>query len=397
MHKMSTRPEGKPAVAEERDDMRTLLCALMLALSMVAHAAPDWFKDIDVCNGWYGDWDDSIMAKMQDVPFVVAANPTSDILTKAHKLNTRILACVTFCEMPRNEYYQHLNISEHPGWVCIHADGREGESALHKGSAPKWVTTCPNTIGFHDYAVKTVRLLMEQGMDGIFIDNGQPDTVCEGPKFGKHKHIYPNKNNTYAYRRLLEDIHDEVRRFGDKIVIVNPGSPREDWVGACDGQMLESYICSRASKNRWPESKILAYRNQVGSYPGKGCAIVALSYVGGNESTCRDDAFYCFAWARLSGFIWADWFTGKTCAKDLYLVRLGPADGPMETHDGYYSRTFKNGMVVATSETKGASFNIPAKDRSDMLDLYNAQILQPGKSGDYEIILDKGQGRVYTW
>ncbi len=385
--------------AGERDGMRVVVCLLIIAVSVSsAWAMSDRLKDADVFNGLYGSaWDDAAMERMKDMPFVVCPHPTKEIVEKAHKLNTRVIQYVTFYQVPKGTYFQHANIDDHPDWVCIHADGKEGESELHKGYTPKWVTTCPNSPDYRDYVLKTVRLLMAEGMDGLFIDNAHPDTVCEGLKFGKHQHIYPDKDNTYAYRKLLEDIRAETAKCGDKIIILNPGNPQESWVGACDGQMLESYICSWAWKDRWPERKILKYQKEFVSFPGRGCAIVALTYLGHTDNPPREDAFYCYAWARLSGFLWADWYTGKDCAKDLYVIRLGKASGPMETHDGYYSRTFANGMVVATSESKGASFRISAKDHPSVLDVFNAIYLEPGKSGDFEITLDKGQGRVYTW
>ncbi len=382
-------------MVENTDDMKTLILTLILAASASA-TAPDFVRNADVCNGWYKAWDDKVTQEMQDLPFVIASHPDKDMLAKARKLNTRLLEYVTFYQMPADQYYQHANIKDHPEWVCIHADGKPGESADNANA--DWLTTCPNSPTYHEYVIKTVRLIMEAGVDGLFIDNGHPDRVCEGPKFGKHKHLYPDQDNNYAYRKLLEDISAVVKSYGaDKIVIVNPGNPWEQWRGACDGQMLESYICSWAWDNRWKEEKILQYQKEWGAKADAGDAVIALSYLDHTKAPVRDDAFYCFAWARLSGFIWADWFTGIDTARDLYKVRLGPAVGPMKTNTGYYSREFKYGMVVASKEAMGASFRISAKDHPSVLDLYNTKFLKPGKSGDYEIKLDKGEGRVYTW
>lgn len=369
--------------------------ALWLATACMA---ADSLKDTEICNGWYKDWDDKIIAEMQDMPFVVASHPDNEILLKVHKQNAHVLAYLTFYQAPPNSYYQHANIADHLDWICIHPDGKQGESVFKYSDKDRWVTTCPNSIGYREYVLKTVRLTMAMGVDGLFIDNGHPDVLCDGPKYGKHKHIYSGKDNTYAYRKLLEDIRAEVKTYGDdKIVIVNPGGPQKDWLGACDGQMLESYICSWAWDNRWAESKILKYQQDAAAFLDKGCAVVALSYIGHTKNPPREDAYYCYAWARLSGFIWADWFTAKDTASDLYKVRLGKGLGPMATHDGYYSRDFQWGMVAATSEAEGASFHISAKDHPSVLDVFNAEHLKPGPSGDYEITLDKGQGRVYMY
>jgi hypothetical protein len=64
---------------------------------------------------------------------------------------------------------------------------------------------------------------------------------------------------------------------------------------------------------------------------------------------------------------------------------------------GYYMREFEHGAVVVSSESRGASFRLSAKDHPRVLDLFAAKHLKPGPSGDYEIALDKGQGRVYLY
>jgi len=373
-------------------DMNLISCMLALTIGATP-SAQTWLKDAEICNGWYNSWDAASISRMENMPFVVAPHPiTEATIGKVHKVGARVLLYVTFYQMPPDEYYQHAKVSEHPDWICIHSDGTEGVSTLHSDR----VTLCPNSPGFRDYALKTTKLIMAKGADGLFIDNGDPDLNCEGPKFGRHKHIYPGKDNTYAYRKLLEEIRAEVKKHGeDKIVIVNPGAPFQAWVGACDGQMLESYICSWAWDNRWEERKILKMREIYGPLAEKGDAVVTLSTVGHTKNPVREDAYYCYAWSRLSGFIWADWFTGKDAAGELYRLRIGIPIGPMKTCDGYFMREFERGLVVVSSQEKGASFKISAKDHPQALDLFNAVRLKPGPSGDYEITLPPGAGRVY--
>lgn len=379
--------------------MNLISCVLALAIAASSPSSTsDWLKSAEVCNGWYEKWDDAIISRTTDMPFVVASRPTKDLIAKIHKAHGRVLTYMTFYQMPLDEYYQHAKVSEHPDWIVIHEDGTQGASMFEREGNEKWVTTCPNSPGFREYALKTANLAMELGVDGIFIDNAHPDLNCEAPKFGKHKHVYPDRDNNYAYRKLLEEVRAEVKKRGaDKIVIVNPGRPWQEWVGACDGQMLESYICSWAWNNRWDERKILKMQQDFGPLADKGDAVVALSYVGHTKNPTRDDAYYCYSWARLSGFIWADWYTGRDDAGELYLLRIGKPLGPMKTCDGYYTREFERGLVVTSSQAKGASFTISAKDHPSVLDLYNGVRLKPGPSGDYEITLPAGVGCVYLY
>jgi len=378
--------------------MNTLCCTSILALMAVA-AAPGWLNDAEVCNGWYRQWTDEAIAAMRDVPFVIGVPLDKKVIEKAHGQGTRVLVYVTFYQMPPGRTYQNADISEHADWNVIHPDGTEGISVFDSTDNPGWRTVCPNSPGYRKYVLEYTKFVMDQGADGLFIDNGHPDVTCEAPKFRRHEHIYPGKDNIYAYRELLKDVRALVKRYGeDKIIIVNPGEPRKAWVGACDGQMFESYICTHAADHRWhDEARLVKTQKEWGPLAEQGNALVALSYIGHTSNPPREDAFYCYAWARLSGFIWADWFTAKDVARALYKVRLGEATGPMTTGDGFYMRGFERGLVVVSRESRGAVVRLSAKDHARVFDVFAAKHLKPGTSGDYEITLEPGQGRVYLF
>jgi len=180
-----------------------------------------------------------------------------------------------------------------------------------------------------------------------------------------------------------------VKRYGDdKVVFVNGGYPNQAWVGACDGQMLESYICTWASKVRWhSESQVLNFQRAWGPIADQGHPLIALSYIGHTPNPPREDAFYCYAWARLSGFIWADWFSAKDTARDLYKLRLGKATGPMKAGDGYHMRDFEKGIVVVSSESRSARVTLP---KGKWRDVFAGKDLSSNT-----VTLDKGVGRVY--
>lgn len=371
---------------------------ILVSAATNAISASNPLGNAEMCNGIYGNWNNQTLEQARDMPFTVLSHPGATNITVAHNLGIRVLTYCSFYHAPPNTVHQNANVYDHPDWVCIQPNGSPGLSAFIYAGEARWVTMCPNSIGYRKYVLSTAQMLMDQGADGLFIDNGHPDLVCEGPRFGRHNHIYPDQDNTYAYRRLLEDVQALVKSYGqDKVTVVNPGSPRDEWMGACDGQMLESYICSWAWDNRWTEEKILACQKQWGSSPERDAPVIALSYLGYTKNLVRDDAFYTYAWAKLSGFIWADWFTGKTTSSDLYKVRVGQPTGPMQTFDGYYLREFIGGVVVTTSQSKGATFRINAIDHPKVTDVYSGKLLRANRSGYYEITLRNGQGRVYTF
>ena len=371
---------------------------MIFFLLAAAMSTPGWLKDTSICNGWYKPWTPEAMAQMKGMPLMIGVPADKTVIEKAHKQGNRVLVYVTFYQMPPGQTYQQADLAEHADWNVIHSDGKEGISIFEGTENSGWKTVCPNSPPYRDYVLKYTKLIMDQGADGLFIDNGHPDVTCEGPKFGKHDHLYPGKDNIFAYRKLLEDVRAEVKRHGrDKIIIVNPGEPRTEWVGACDGQMLESYICTWASESRWhDESRLVRFADQWGKLADEGNAVIALSYIGHTKNPARDDAYYCYAWARVSGFIWADWFTAKDSAPELYKLDLGKPKGPMTRGDGYYLREYEKGLVAASSESKGATIVISGKTHKHVYDVYDKSTLTPAASGDYVISLAKGVGRVYV-
>ncbi len=379
--------------------IKALSCTLALLLTTAcAGYASNPLKNTEICNGIYGNWNNTTLEQTRDMPLTMLSHPSVSSIAMAHNLGTRVLTYCTFYQAPPNAVYQNALASEHPDWVCVQPNGTFGISVFAHTNESSWVTMCPNSFGYRSYVLKLVKFLMDQGADGLFIDNAHPDIVCEGPRFGMHQHIYPGQGNIYAYRKLLEEVQALVKSYGqDKAIVVNPGAPQDSWTGVCDGQMLESYICSWDWNNRWTEDKILDYQKQWGVSSETDAPIIALSYLGFTRNAIRDDAFYTYAWAKLSGFIWADWFTGKTAASDLYKVRTGQPTGPMQTLNGYYLREFTGGLVVTTSQSKGATFRLDAIDHPTVTDVYTGKLLRSNRSGYYEITLKSGQGRVYTY
>jgi len=384
--------------------MVALLIAATLLNAADAQPAPKWLREAEVYNGWYQKWTDEAIEKMRGMPFVVGVPVDKAMIDKAHKAGVRVLTYVTFYQFPPKQKYQNATITDHPDWIIIKPDGSQAPSAFANNPPPDnnpgWLALCPNATTFRKYALEYTRFMMDQGADGVFIDNVfQDNLTCDGPKFGRHKHVYPDKDNMFAFRELLKAVRAEVKRYGaDKIASANPGGLSSDWVGACDGQMVESYICTWAADHRWQnEKQILDLARKWSPLCDQGHVIVALSYLGHTKFPIREDAFYCYAWARLSGFLWADWFTGDKSTAVLFKLRLGNPVGPMRAGDGIYTREFEHGLVAATGESNGAAFTISAEEHQRVFDVFEGKHLKAAPSGDYAITLSPGQGRVYLY
>ena len=98
--------------------------------------------------------------------------------------------------------------------------------------------------------------------------------------------------------------------------MLNSGGVRTEYFPYGDALMWESYCKPKVSVNeanifggaerRHDWNKIKQAAEEFKPYIESGKAILALSYVGGaTPEQCKDNAFYAYACARLSGFLWA--------------------------------------------------------------------------------------------
>ena len=377
-----------------------VLAVLAVAAGGGAAPAPQWLREAEVFNGWYSAWTDEAISRMRGLPFVVGVPPDKAVIEKAHKVGTRVLVYLTFYQWPPNDVYQGAKLADHPDWVMIRPDGKEGISCFDSSDNPGWRTVCSNSPAFRKYVLDYTRRLMKLGADGVFVDNAHQDAQpCQGPKFGRHSHIDAAKDNLRAYCDLLRAARSVVKEFGqDKALIANPGGPYAELAGVCDAQMLESYICTHASDKRWhDDARILEFARAYAPFIEKGNGIVALSYIGHTKNPPREDAFYCYAWSRLSGFVWADWFTSPRSAGLLFVLRLGKPIGPMQTGDNCHTRLFEHGMVAASGNSGEGRFALSAAEHPRVLDVFEGRHLEPSGSDQYRISLPPGQGRVYLF
>ena len=170
-------------------------------------------------------------------------------------------------------------------------------------------TTCPNVAEYQDAMVAWVREDHGAGGRRRFRRQHQHRAApCYGPKFGKHKHLYDDQNHAYAM--LLKRVREVIKRHQpDGALIVNSASPlsipAEYWK-YIDADMLESYICTWVSKERWFDWKTHWHAQGVKLRPylEAGKQVQALSYLGHTPYGVKEDAFFCYATARLAGFVW---------------------------------------------------------------------------------------------
>ncbi len=275
-----------------------------------------------------------------------------------------------------------MNLKDHPEFIEIDAKGNLQRTGFWESEdAKNMYTTCPAVPAYQEAMVAWVRRIMELGADGVFVDNLSTRHPCFGPKFGKHQHLAEDPNQAFAM--LLKRVREVVKQHKpDGAVLGNsadpPSLPHIFWK-YLDAEMLESYICTWVSRDRWFDWNRHWHQKGVKLQPfiKAGKQIQALSYLGHTGYGVREDAFFCYASARLAGFVW----NGGRPISDpdtaiLYQIRLGPPLGPEQQETNVYYRFFERGLVALNADKQQpGTLTLPIAAPTTLYDLF------PDKSG----------------
>ncbi len=368
---------------------RLVLLLIVFGAIGAGQPAPGWLRSADMVTNWPRGRDTVDANRLSGIPLLI--NVTQKAWADdAHRKGFRAViyaSCMdTFVDITGFEHEQ-MTVGRLPftrqtaNALLIDQDGRfvdtlmDGTYRLHRK------TICANSTTYRKEMLAHLRSLMDRGMDGIFVDNTSPRHIeCFGegmrigyssryktvlaesprttfrdPRLGDvpvHQHAFPGQNQSYALRQMLVAIRSMVKEYGkDKVMLINGGP---EFADTADGTMIESYVCSWAWKGRrqnWAALKQTAAK--YAPYLASGGTVVALSYLGETQTTVKDDAFFCFSAARLSGFIWSDYQTlGDDSAVALYRTHLGaPAAALASAADGVDYRWFENGLAVVNGNT----------------------------------------------
>ena len=342
----------------------------------VGESAPAWLVESET-YGFSPDpqtWEALAASK---VAFVTHCPVNREYFTRIHSLGIRAFPYVTFYQGFASMTYEGVNLKEHPDFIEINAQGNLQRTGFWESEdAKNMYTTCPAVAGYQDAMINWVRRIMELGADGVFLDNLASRQTCFGPKFGKHQHVSDDPNEAFAI--LLRRVREVVKRYKpDGAILGNsadpPSLPHIFWKHL-DAEMLESYICTWVSKDRWFDWEQHWHQRGLKLQPfiKAGKQIQALSYLGHTSYGVREDAFFCYASARLAGFVW----NGGRPLSDpetaiLYQIRLGPPLGPEEQQTNVYYRLFERGLVALNpNKQKPATLILPMSVPSILYDLF---------------------------
>ena len=417
--------------------MRQQICAGALMLGALAtlstaQPAPDWLRNAAVVTNWNdrerGTLDERRLA---GIPLLINVQEKAWI-DEAHRKGFRGISYTSCMDMfiepsPGKTGGRMLLSNENANALLIDKDGRfvdtlmDGTRRLHRK------LVCTNSATFVEKMTQYLQTVMDQGMDGLFVDNVSEQRVeCFGhgmrvgyssryktvlaespavkfrdPRLSDvpvHTHLNPDQNHSYAFRQMLLKIRKMVKTYGpEKVMVINGGL---EFADCADATMIESYICSWAWKGRrqnWAQLKGLA--EKYAPYVRNGGGVIALSYFGETETTVKDDAFFSYAAARLSDFIWSDYQTlGGNPATVLYRASLGPSSTSLQAArpDVEY-RWYRNGLIVINATDREASATLAAPQQNvirSLADLYDGRDI-PVAGGKVVLSVPAQSGRVY--
>ena len=353
----------------------------------VGESAPDWLVKSETYAFAHDpkNWESLAASK---VAFVTHCPVDREYFQRVHALGIRAFPYITLYQGCADRTYEGVNLKDHPDFIEVDAQGNLKRSGFWESEdAKNMYTTCPAVAEYQGAMVAWVRKVMKLGADGVFLDNLGTRTECFGPKFGKHQHVCDNGNEAFAI--LLGKVRAVIKEYKpDGAILGNSASPlslpHEYWK-YLDAEMLESYICTWVSKDRWFDWGKHWHDQGVKLQPfiKAGKQIQALSYLGHTPYGLREDGFFCYASARLAGLVW----NGGRPLSDpetavLYQIRLGPPLGPEQEQNGVFYRYFDRGMVALNPDkSKAGSIKIgPPAPTNRFYDLFTSQTAKEGES-----------------
>ena len=336
--------------------------------------------------------------------FITHVPHSEEFLNEARRRGVRVFPYMTFYQAPIMERYQDARLHEHPDWILINANGRWAPTGFWESEdAKNMYCTCPNVVGYRDAVLAYVEKLMRRGASGIFLDNVHPNRECFGEKFGRHKHTFGTQVEAFA--DLMRRARELIKKYDpDGALLINSADPAtlpaEFW-SPTDSEMSESYICTWVATDRWGDWH--KNWNGIDKKIPVGKQICCLSYLGHDARySLKDDAFFCYASARLMNFIWGAGYSLEKVKDDrpvrlLYSITIGQPVSPEEVVDEVHYRRFKNGIVAVNPTGQGKTLLLRGGFPTSLLwDLYEESAASVKDDG-ISLTLPPQSGRVYLY
>ena len=338
----------------------------------------------------------------------VPHSPTA--FKQAHEQGFRVIPYVHFSCI--HSYYadQDVFLFQHPEILFKDVKGKWVHLSMDGTDRLFRYQVCANNPSYWNLSLTYVKKLMDWGADGVFIDNVQKREECFAPEFTKtnpefgpyvHEHLFPDATHYYAFDRFLQTIRSLVKSYGDdKVVVLNSGIGTEFQKNG-DCCTWESFIYSWSWEGRHQNQNWTSIKEQIKSYDWfikGGRRITALSYLDPLRKEVKDDAYWAFCAARLTGMIW--WSTLKnTEAEQLYQVHMGKSLQPLQEVNQIAYKTFENGIIVLNDniENKAITINLPSEFyHKQLLDLFDGKKRVEIVDGHINVTIPMQAARIFV-
>jgi len=364
--------------------------------------APEWLRTSETYGEAVRDWR---LLNESKWTFVTHVPHRREYLAALRRKGLRGFPYVTFYQDFLTRRFQGHRLSEHLDWIEIDEHGQWKRTGFWESEdAKNMYCTCANVEGYVKSLLEYVEHLMDLGAGGIFLDNVHPNRACYGPQYGAHEHLYGTQ--VEAFTQLLRKAREVIRwKDPEGALLINSADPAtlpEPYWEFIDCEMAESYICTWVSTERWGNwaRDWNGLDRKIAGPLAAGKQVCCLSYLGHTPYPLKDDAFFCYASARLMNLIWTA--GGDALAGDegsiLYRLRLGPPTGPeMATSGGLHYRFFENGFVAVnpTGRTLVLTPEPPCPGAS-LRDVYSGEEI-PLKYRKVKLPIPAQSGRVYLF
>jgi len=389
---------------------------------------------------------------------VLAGGPGQQALhDRYHQIGCKVLPYITFSnrylDPDQKSDWPRFRLADRPE-LCVYNIKSVRERSLFADSVDaRRMEICSNTEELCAAMLDEVGHYMDAGADGLFLDHAFGPEKCYGEEFGIHPHLYhekdlasyaegqlrfapglsaPNDNalGNFAYAMLLKRAQRLMDTCGpDKAMMLNttywpfrysrhplrkfvmyaPKSPRlvpdVIWESGhiC---MVESHVVvhkdlisadsDEHTPARWGNFDLWFRLDHTPErYRKVGKRQVALPYFGNARlGQFREDAFYCFAIAKLHNMMWMASLDSP--GEEFLTFRLGkPLSDECLCADGLYCRTYERGAVAANSTDREGRLAMPVVG-TRITDLFAGSRLT-AHGGDLEVDLPPESGRVYLY
>lgn len=310
---------------------------------------------------WYQHWIPSTTpAELKPAEVVIGISPSA--IAEVHATGKRVLQYQSYYQSKPNTILLKDSADlSNVGFEINH------KFLLNVFGDPDSYVMCPNSVTFHARVHQLVQLALDEGYDGLMVDNTffnpPAHQICDAA----HAHLDPTAQGGRAFLTLLSEVRQMLRaRNPNALLITNPGSPIwADMIATgsptlwdlSDYVVWESYGYTAHTDSRHDGWDLAISRSyDLAATPSKAAKVLTLSYV-----LNATEAQYAFAVARFFGLSWTSNIGATPFGTYFNKIPfdLGEPVGSLPPLSPVLQRQFTHGEVFINTSVSAQTVNVP--------------------------------------